>query len=44
MWQEKVMNPQLIKSIFKDDNLSLERIKVSDIRLVVGGFNMYTEL
>ncbi|WP_369810634.1 Imm50 family immunity protein [Hymenobacter cheonanensis] len=37
MWQEKVMNPQLIKSLFKDDYLSLERIKVSDIRFVIRG-------
>lgn len=37
MWQEKVLNPQIIKSLFKEDNLSLERIKMSDIQFVVGG-------
>jgi len=37
MWKEKVINPQIIKSLFKDEDLSLERISMGDIQFVIGG-------
>jgi hypothetical protein len=36
MWTQKVLNPQLIKSLFGDENLSLERIEMHEIKLIVG--------
>lgn len=37
MWQEKVINPQIIRSLFKDEDLSLERIVMGGIQFITGG-------
>jgi len=36
MWKDKVLNPQLIKILFKDENLSLSRIKMRNVQLIIG--------